>query len=389
MVPRSVLIILGVALVLTLGVAVFLQPGEQPKLQLPLAAIDATEHGRTINLMRPPKRERPVIAIVANNEATEVTDLMVPYGVLGRAGVAEVLVVAETDAPIHIFPISRLGSGEELFTIDPQLTFAAFYARYPEGADYVIVPAILPRDDRAVLGWIRDQRSAGATIISVCAGAMTLAAAGLLDGRHATTHWSYVEELRGSHPTLVWAPDRRFVAQEGIVTTTGISASVPVAVTLVESIAGRERAEQLAADLGVDNWDARHRSSAFQLTWERRKAFLRNWVSFWRRETIGLPICEGVDEIALALMADVYSRTALTRVNAILDGGDAGARTMHGLVIRLIPKVSAAEVDRMAPSLQSVTPALTLERVLPQIASTYGAWTADLVALQMEYSWPS
>ena len=104
------------------------------------------------------------------------------------------------------------------------------------------------------------------------------------------------------------------MAADGISTSTGITASIPVTVALVEAIAGRTKAEQLARALGVANWDARHRSSAFQLTWEDQKAFLRNWLSFWRRETVGVPVSEGVDEIVLALTADAYSRTSLSRL---------------------------------------------------------------------------
>src|SRR5512145_1210318 len=63
------------------------------------AAIDDAEHARTIEAMRPqrkrPSGERPVIAILALNEATEITDLLVPYGVLRRADVGDVSVVAE------------------------------------------------------------------------------------------------------------------------------------------------------------------------------------------------------------------------------------------------------------------------------------------------------
>jgi hypothetical protein len=106
-------------------------------------------------------------------------------------------------------------------------------------------------------------------------------------------------------------------------TSTGITASIPVTVALVEAIAGRPKAEQLARDLGVVNWDARHRSSAFQLTWEHQKTFLRSWLSFWRRETIGVPMSEGVDEIVLALTADAYSRTALSTVVTVQPSGQA------------------------------------------------------------------
>lgn len=387
MIARLVQLGIGVAVVLVVGAVIYVQPGDPPAQAPPPAPIDAAEHEQTIEAMRPTKRDRPVIAILAHNEATEITDLLVPYGVLRRADVADVVVVAKSEAPIRLFPISRFGAGPELFTINPQRTLAAFDASYPEGADYVIVPAVLPRDDQALLEWLRDQRRRGAAIVSVCAGAMTAAAAGLLEDRRATTHWSYAEDLREAEPRLHWVGDRRFVAHQGVVTTTGISASAPVTISLVEAIAGRERAQQLAAELGADHWGSRHRSAAFQLTQERRKTFLRNWLSFWRRDTIGAPMSDGVDEIALALTVDAYSRTALAHVVVIANAGTASVRTMHDLVIRPSSHVAADDVDHMLAPPQSLTPGRTLERVLPAISRLYGEHTADIVALQMEYEW--
>ncbi|MFZ0242987.1 MAG: SRPBCC domain-containing protein [Desulfobacterales bacterium] len=64
--------------------------------------------------MRPPKRERPVIAILALNEATEVADLLVAYGVLRQGKIAEVNVVAERAEPIQLYP------GD--LSIEPQTT---------------------------------------------------------------------------------------------------------------------------------------------------------------------------------------------------------------------------------------------------------------------------
>ncbi|CFE04153.1 transcriptional regulator [Bordetella pertussis] len=52
-------------------------------------------------------------------------------------------------------------------------------------------------DDPAVLAWLREQARKGAIIIGVCAGAKVVAAAGLLDGKRATTHWYYLKELLG------------------------------------------------------------------------------------------------------------------------------------------------------------------------------------------------
>jgi transcriptional regulator GlxA family with amidase domain len=127
-----------------------------------------------------------------------------------------------------------------------------------------------PRNNQFVMDWIIAQRRKGAKIMSICNGSLTVAAAGLLDGRRATAHWNAIRQLQKAHPTMQWVQDRRYVADGSIITSTGISASVPVTVALVEAIAGREKAERLAQDLGVASWDARHSSSEFQLTKEKQ-----------------------------------------------------------------------------------------------------------------------
>ena len=131
---------------------------------------------------------------------------------------------------------------------------------------------------------------------------------------------------------MQWVQDRRYVVDNGILTSTGITASLPVMVTLVEAIAGRPQADRLAQELGVVPWDARHRSSGFQLTLEHQKTFVRNWLAFWRRETLGVPVREGVDEIALGLTVDAYARTALSTVVTVGRSSTA-VRSRYGLMI--------------------------------------------------------
>src|SRR6202008_1247761 len=91
---------IGAAIVLLLlGAPILLAPEKHPAPSPAAAAIDNAEPARTIEALRQRKRERPVIAILALNEATEVTDLLVPYGVLQRANIADVTVVAQRVAP--------------------------------------------------------------------------------------------------------------------------------------------------------------------------------------------------------------------------------------------------------------------------------------------------
>src|SRR5690606_11061317 len=177
---------------------------------------------------------------------------------------------------------------------------------------------------------------------------------------------------------------RREVVDHATSTSTGITATIPATIALVEAIAGRAKARELAEELGVSHWDARHDSSAFRLTNEHRKTFVRNWIAFWRRETLGVPVSEGVDEIALGLTVDAWSRTASGTAITIAAGETV--RTRHGLRIHPAARRQAA-VDRMLPSPSADTPARALDRALADIEARYGRPTAEIVALSMEYPW--
>jgi putative intracellular protease/amidase len=375
---RMILIGLGTAALALLAVPVLLAPRGKvaPSPQPP--AISPAEHRATIEALAPPKRQRPVIAIVALNEETEVSDFLVSNGVLRESGVADVTIVAEHSRPIQLYPALR---------VKPEATMSEFDARVPEGADYVVVPAMEPRDDSAVLAWIKAQHAKGAKIVSICNGAETVAAAGLLDGRRATAHWYNIGGLEKAHPTMKRVADRRYVVDRGVATSTGITASMPLVTALVEAIGGRAKAEEVAAKLGLENWDERHTSEAFQLNAEHRKTYLRNRLSFWRHTMVGIPVEPNVDEIALGLLVDAYSRTELTTVAAVGDT-DKFARTRRGLEIAADRSSAAAAPDTMLHLPASEAPVQQLDRALAHIASAYDRQTAAFVALTMEYPWP-
>ena len=374
---RNLIIGLGAASALAVGcLPVLLAARNEPIASLALERVPPAEHHQTIEALKPPRRQRPAIAILALNEGTEVSDFLNAYGVLAESGVADVTVVADRTDPILLYPSIR---------IETQATTARFDARYPEGADYVVVPAMEPHDDPVIIAWIKAQHGKGAKIVSICNGSLTLAAAGLLDGRRATGHWYSIKQLQADHPTMEWVRDRRYVVDRGVATSTGITASIPLVMALVEAIGGPAEAEKLSMRLGVANWDARHSSSAFQLTFEHRKTFVRNKLAFWRHEDIGIKVDDGVDEIALGFMVDAYSRTELAKVTTI--GGAGGfVQGRRGLRLRPDAPAAAAGADIVLQP-QGNEPARTVDRELARIASRYGGPTAAYVALTMEYPW--
>ncbi len=139
-------------------------------------------------------------------------------------------------------------------------------------------------DDATVLKWLNSQAAKGAMTIGVCAGAKVVGEAGLLDGKRATTHWDHLEELLDKHPAIHYVADRRVVIDERVATTTGITASMPMSLTLIEAIAGHERAAAVGRDLGLAHWDVRHASDAFRFTRPFALTAIRNTAAFWKRE---------------------------------------------------------------------------------------------------------
>lgn len=337
----------------------------------------AKEQRATIAALKPPKRRRPLIAVLADNRGSETTDLMVPYSVLTRSGIADVTVVAPDASPISLMPA---------LTIRPQSTLAAVDKAHPDGADYVIVPAF-HHDDRKgpILDWLRRQAASGSTVIGICEGARVLGRAGLLDGKRATTHWYAASSLRRAHPAMEWVRDRRYVADRGVVTTTGVSASIPVSLALVEAIAGAGAAARLAEHLGSDDHDAAHDSNRFGLNAGWVSLVAGNSLAFWGHETIGLPVSNGIDDIALALTADAWSRTY--RSKAVTTGEEEFVTTRDGLTLQVDRKAQGRPVDFALPVLGKNHPAQSLDTALSGIAARHGAGTARLVALQLEYLW--
>ena len=362
------------ALLATIGGAWFLSLPPAPAVAA-APPIAQEEADATIAALKPPKRRRPLIAIVGINDATEATDYLMPYGILRRADVADVEALATEQGPVTLFPVLK---------VEPQATVADFDARHPEGADYVIVPAMSRDNDPAVLQWIKSQAATGAIIVGVCAGAKVVGNTGLLDGKRATTHWYYLRELRDKHPAVQYVRDRRLVVDRGVATTTGITASMPMSLTLIEAIAGRDKAEAVSRDLGLTQWDTRHDSGAFQFTRPFALTAIGNTMAFWNREQLGIELLPGVDEVSLALVADAWSRTYRSR--AVTFAGTAGAQqTRHGL--RIFPQQVAAAwpAERLLPAVGELPPAKALDQALLGIEARYGLRTADFVAVQLEY----
>jgi transcriptional regulator GlxA family with amidase domain len=316
-------------------------------------------------------RERPVIAVVAQNRMTELADYIVPLGVLRRSGVADVLALATEPGPVHLIPALRL---------QPQATLEEFTQRYPQGADYLIVPAVHDSANPALLAFVQAQAAQGATVVGVCDGVLVLGNAGLLHGRHAAGHWYSRKQRLEDYPDAHWEENRRYVADGKVITTSGVTAALPLSLALVEAIAGKPRAVILAREFGVQDWSPRHDSQRFSLGASGYLTAAGNYLARWNHEVFGVPLQQGFDEVSLALAADAWARTFRTEVR-----GNAAHPVSSAGGLLFLPDSPADHP--VLPGL-GATAIPTLDSALDAIARRYGESTRRLVAAQLEYAPP-
>ncbi|MGW7279855.1 DJ-1/PfpI family protein [Streptomyces sp. NPDC054844] len=170
------------------------------------------------------------IAIVVFDRFTAL-DAVGPYEMLSRVPGAETVFVAERTGPV------RNDSGSLALTADRAL------ADVPS-PDVVVVPGGPGQDaqmgNETLLDWLRTVDATSTWTTSVCSGSLLLAAAGLLTGRRATSHWLALDLLEqfGVEPT-----GERVVTDGKYVTAAGVSSGIDMGLTLVGRIAGDEHAQ--------------------------------------------------------------------------------------------------------------------------------------------------
>ena len=123
----------------------------------------------------------------------------------------------------------------------------------PKRIDTLIVPggagSAGASADKTLLDWIKVTAPSTRRIASVCTGAFVLAAAGLLDGRRATTHWAAAAELARRYPTVDVDPEPIYLRDGQVWTSAGVTAGMDLALALVEEDLDREAALTIARHL--------------------------------------------------------------------------------------------------------------------------------------------
>jgi transcriptional regulator GlxA family with amidase domain len=198
------------------------------------------------------------VAIFIFNEV-EVLDFAGPFEVFSVAGLRTMAVAA-----FDVFTVAQFETiqARNHLTIKPTYTFA----NAPK-ADIIIIPggggyhadgtpfgSRREMNNPIVLKWIQEQSANAQLTLSVCTGSLILAKAGLLDGKEATTHYLAIDGLRKVSDTITVKENIRFVDNETIITSAGISAGIDMSLYTVGKLLGKEAADETAKYMQYDYW---------------------------------------------------------------------------------------------------------------------------------------
>jgi transcriptional regulator GlxA family with amidase domain len=229
--------------------------------------------------------------------AVQVLDVTGPIQVFASANA---FVAEAGGAPPYQLKVVTPGGGGA--TASAGLTIvAAPLTQSGEAIDTLLIAggegAEAAAEDPELLDWVRRRASEARRVASVCTGAFLLAAAGVLDGRRAATHWKYCTKLAQRYPAVRVEPDPIFVCDDGVWTSAGVTAGIDLALALVEEDLGRSIALAVARYLVVflkrTGGQAQFSAELALQASEDRFGALHNWISGHL-----------TDELSLSTLAD-------------------------------------------------------------------------------------
>ncbi|MCW3814750.1 DJ-1/PfpI family protein [Micromonospora sp. DR5-3] len=267
--------------------------------------------------------------------------------------------------PSQVFGTARTDDFQQLYTVDacapgggPVRSTAGFQVLPDHGlelldaADTVIVPGIHggpPLEDGTlapeVTAALRAVHERGARLMSICTGAFVLAAAGLLDGRRATTHWAYAERFRRLHPAVDLDPDVLFIDSGRVLTSAGVAAGLDLCLHVIRTDHGSEVANRSARRCVVPPWrdggQAQYIERPVPRTAETGTAATREWARQRLHEPVALRDLAAHARMSVRTFTRHFrSETGLSPAQWLLQ-----QRTEHA---RLLLETTDLSVDQIA-----------------------------------------
>jgi len=341
---------------------------------------------------------KQTIIIVADNDGTEMFDLMAPFYLFNATEKANVYVVSEKKAPILLF--------NSLFIL-PHYTFSEVDSLHIS-PDVIVIPNVTVHlktpPKPSIVNFIKSHYTGSNIILSICDGSATAAATGLYDGKPITTHASDYNTVQKLYPKPRWIRDTSVTQSGNLYSTAGVSNAVEGSLTVIKRVFGEQTMQAVLHEVAYPyaNVKLAHRSVAVS-TGDVIK--IASKMLFRKNYRLGIMLSDSVNEFELASVLDTYMRTFPKSINSFSVGGE-NVTSKYGLPLYPtgdlqkdpLNEVHVLNPENFTPSEQSLFTNASIikysagrklypiEICLERIAVMYGNNFKNCVKLTLDYN---
>lgn len=285
---------------------------------------------------------KPTIAVILGGEVTEGMDFTIPYQLFSMTGAYNVYAVASDNK------VRSLSGGVDVV---PHYSFEELDTLLGRSADIIAIPYLTMIDGeklKPIQNWILEHKDT--TILSICAGSDVLASTGLLNGKTGATHWQTMPVLTKKYPEVNWVQNRRYVTNnEGrMISSAGISSGIDASLYVISKQLGEPAAAAIAEKLHYPSYHFVSNPEVEPYKMDMKySTYVLNNAFQWADTKLGVMLYEGVEEMAVASVLDIYSDSGTSRTLSITQT-DRPVLSKHGLYLLARHSIeNAPKVDKL------------------------------------------
>ena len=266
------------------------------------------------------------VFIIADNNGTELFDMMAPFYLFNETGKANVYVVAKNKNPVNV----RKG----IFIL-PQITFSEADS-FKLQADVIVIPAQLAAmeakmQDTVVIEWIKDHYTSTTKILAICDGAVTAAATGIYDGKLLTAHASDYSSIKVPYTKPIWVQNISVTKSGNLFSTAGVSNATEGSLTVINELFGKEIMQSVAANIYYPHPYIKTEHKSIAVKGSNEVTILKK-VIFKKNKDVGMLLQNGISEFELAGVLDTYNRSFPSSCKTYITSGET-IKTKYGLTV--------------------------------------------------------
>lgn len=278
---------------------------------------------------------KKTVLIMADNDMTELFDFLTPYYLFNETRQANVYVIAQRKFPI----VTENGP-----YFLPDYTYHEIDSLKIH-SDVIVIPYMHNAESKEKTEWLKRRYTDSLNILSVCDGAWTAAASGIYNGIPLTSHATGHGKIKEKYPFPNWVQNVTYTQSNNLFSTGGVSNATDGTLAVINKVFGRQTMKRIMKQVHYPHKQLNLTHKSQPLSIGPKFAALYKMI-FKKNKTVGVLLQNGVSEMDLGAVFDIYARSMPSAILAV-PGDDNMIRTKHGLRVITMDSVYANEVDEL------------------------------------------